>query len=76
MVIEKHEVDPVITVTRAADVFTVKHYGAGTLTHVIMDGAKTAFTRGATGAGFVEEVVEMDEEVVEKKVKDKKEDKK
>jgi len=46
-ILDRHEVDPVIKVTGSAANFVVTHYGAGMLSGVYMDGAKTAVSRTA-----------------------------
>lgn len=46
-ILERHEVDPIITVTGTGASFIVRHVGAGTLSGIYMDGAKTSLTRTA-----------------------------
>lgn len=49
--IGSHEVDPIVSVTKAATVFTIEHLGSGTLSAIVTDTGNIALTRGA--AAFV-----------------------
>lgn len=71
-VIEKHEVAPVVTVTKAGNVFTINHYGSGTLNSIVVDGSDEVLSRSAISA--VEVQVEAEE--VEVKAESKKVSKK
>ena len=42
-----HEVDPVLSVTKAGQIFTIEHTGAGTLSDIVVDGADVSLSRAA-----------------------------
>lgn len=46
-VVEMHEVDPVVTVTWAADLLTIRHVGAGTIDYIIINDTVVQLARTA-----------------------------
>lgn len=53
-IVEKHEVNPIITVGGTAADFDVLHVGAGTIDNLYLDGAAEAFSRGAVTIAVAE----------------------
>lgn len=48
--INSHEVDPVVAVTKTGNTFTVEHIGSGTLSAIITNAGSNALTRGAAAS--------------------------
>lgn len=46
-VVSSHEVDAIVSVTKAADVLTVEHTGSGTLSALVVDGSDSTLSRAS-----------------------------
>ena len=61
-VIESHEVDPIVAVSKAGNTFTIEHTGAGTLVSVETNASTVPFNRAAiAGAQVLNDAAETEE---------------
>lgn len=59
--IEREEVESIVSITKTGDTLTVQHTGAGTLSAIVVDGADKALTRADVQGATVAVAAEADD---------------